>query len=523
MNESDIIKLSEAALTSLEQLLLTLANNIVVGLFIVVIVALTISAFISLTRVRWFYRREQTQLHKLERILKKLERQPIETVDELRDKLLLVFQRSNDTLVYKRIELVLKLAENGKLGRIQSVNGMIPPGKLIRQQSYFAHFVISVLLIIGLAGTLWAFEDILTNSGLSNAIEGNEIQLEKYTPAIENIYDGLKSAMLASLAGIIGSVILLYVKFNWVQPIQEHFFCHLEWITEIDLIPICSQFEKREPLEQALLNTTRKLDQVLGHSNSLAQQLNTFTEKTGEVVKWFDYVTNKDSSFYQASTQLFNAVATMGGNYDKLTNRIGELVTEHNKSIDKYEIYIKNLEATQQNFTASQNQLVADVGKIPESFQEAINTHAVTLQANNRYLETLNKLTKSLEAQQTDYTIHVKAAVDTMTISLGGINDAIVKLEDFTIAFNQQAQSLIPELTRLGVDPLLHQYVEELKNSLMHTQNEFMISIKQQQETMQQEINQIDSLKQIEQAVKEMHNLLKERPKSRFLSLFKRN
>jgi len=523
MNDFGIINFLDSTLTFLQQLFLTLSNNIVVGFFIFSIIVLTILAFIGLMRVRRFYKQEQTQLHKLEKVLEKLEQQPLKNIGELRSRLLLVFQKSSNTLVYERIEFVLKLAENGKLGRIQAAAETMPPRKLARQQSYFANFVISVLLIIGLAGTLLAFVNILTNSGLNSAIQGNEIRLEEYTPAIGSIYDGLKSAMLASLAGILGTILLLYIKFNWVQPVQERFLSHLDWITEIYLIPICSQFEKREQLEQILLHATKKLAQVVGHTNSLAKKLNAFTEKTGEVVKWFERVTNKNSPFYQASTQLFNAVETMGGNYDKLTNRIGELVTEHNKSVSRCETYITHLEETQKGFTYSQKQLVEDIGKIPAGFQEAITGHANTLQANRRYFKILEELTKRLEAQQTGYTDHVKDAAESMTASLAGVNKATAELEGFTIAFNKQAQTLIPELTKLGVDPLLHQYVEELKHNLIHTQNEFMASIKQQQETMQKEFNQQDSLKQIEQSVKEMHHLLKERQKSWFSSLLKRD
>ncbi|RKZ37269.1 MAG: hypothetical protein DRQ49_16510, partial [Gammaproteobacteria bacterium] len=354
MNDLDLTKLLETVLTFLEQLFLTLSNNIVVGAFIVIIMVLTILAFLSLMRVRWFYKREQTQLNKLERVLDKLEQQPIESVAELKNSLFLAFEKKSHTLVYERIRFVLKLAENGKLERIQAAAETMPPKKLARQQSYFAHFVISVLLIIGLAGTLWAFEDILTSSGLNSAIQGNEVKLEEYTPVIGRIYDGLKSAMLASLAGIIGTIILLYFKLNWVQPVQERFFSHLDWLTEFYLIPICSQFEKREQLEQTLLHATRKLAQVVGQTQSLAQKLNTFTEKTGKVVTLFENATNKDSSFYQASTRLSNAVETMGGNYDNVANHIGELVTAHNESVSRYEIYINNLKETQKGFTHSQ-------------------------------------------------------------------------------------------------------------------------------------------------------------------------
>ncbi|OAD18881.1 membrane protein, partial [Candidatus Thiomargarita nelsonii] len=398
-------------------------NNIIVGFFIFVIVVLTILAIIDLRRVRRIFNQEQTQLNQLERVLEKLEQQPIKTVEELRNKLLSA--KNSHTLVYERVQFVLKLAENGKLGHIQAAAETMPQKKFALHT--IAHFVISVLLIIGLAGILWAFEDI--------------------------IYGGLQSAKSASLAGILGTILLLFVKFNWVQPVQERFFSHLDWITEFYLIPICSQFEKREQLEQTLLHTTNKLAQVVGsienlsqdmqsnikHSNSLAQELNAFIEKTGEIVKGFEHVTNKDSPFYQASTQLFNAVEAMGGNYGELTNRINELVTAHNKSVSKYETYITRLEETQKGFTDSQNKLVEDVGKIPEVLQEAINGHADTLQANKRYLDKLGKLTESLETQQTDYTAHVKDAAKSMTASLEGVNKAIAQLEGFTIAFNKQA------------------------------------------------------------------------------------
>ncbi|MDM8561216.1 hypothetical protein [Candidatus Parabeggiatoa sp. HSG14] len=551
MNDLDITKLLESTLTFLEQLFLTLSNNIVVGFFIVVIMVLTVLALISLMRVRWFYQREQTQLNRLEMFLDKLDKleegqQRAKAVNEAKNHLLLAFEKSS-YLVYERIRFVLKLAESGKLGRIQAIAETMPPRKLARQQSYFAHFVISVLLIIGLAGTLWAFEDILASSGFNSAIQGGEIQLEKYTPVIGNIYEGLKSAMLASLAGIIGTIILLFVKFNGVQPVQERFFSHLDWITEFYLIPLCSQVE-HDQIDQSLFHTTEKLAQVVSgienishdmrsnvkHSNSLAQELNTFsdnlarklndfTEKTGDVVKLFGEATNKQSPFYQASTRLSDSVEITKGSYELLTNRIDNLVTEHNKSISRYEIYISQLQETQEGFTHSQQQLITKIDEIPGGFQNFIDDYGKTLGQTKSFIKILEDLVKHFENQQIDYTAHVRYAADSMITSLKGVNETTAELEGFTNAFNKQVQSLIPELTKLGVDPLLHQYVEELKNSLIHTQSEFMASIQQQQKAVQKEFNQMDSLKKIENSVEEMRDLLKERQKSWFSSFFKRN
>jgi hypothetical protein len=526
MNNLDLTKFLETILTSLKQPFLSLSDNIIVGFFISLIVVLTAFAFVGLMRVRWFYKREQKQLYQLEKVLETLEseQQPLKTIDELRNHHFFpIFHRNYRTLVYERIEFVLKLAANNKLGRLQTTAEKMPPKKLARQQSYFANFVISVLLIIGLAGTLWAFTDILANSQLSRAIEENEIKLEQYTPAISSIYGGLKSAMLASLAGILGTVLLLYVKLNWVQPVQERFFSHLDWITEIYLIPICGQFEKREQLEQSLLQVTHKLTQTVSQTHFLVQKLSAFMEKAGEIVEQFEQITNQNSPFYQASTQLFNAVETMGGNYAKLTQHINKLVTEHNNSLSQYKAHITNLEKTQKYFVRSQQLLVEDISKIPTEFQEVIDGHANTLQANKRYLDKLGELTKSLEFQQTNYSDHVTNATESMTASLAGLNEATSQLESFTTAFNKQAQLLIPELAKLGMEPLLRQYVEQLKNHLIETQNEFLASIKQQQETMQNEFNQNDAIRQIEQSVKEMHQLqLVKEKRSWFSSFFKR-
>lgn len=521
-----------------QSLLSQLSNYTVVGFFIFGIAVLTILALISLIRVRRFYWREQTQLRKLEPVLERLEQQRIDTVEQLRNQLFYhVFQRRSDTLVAQRIQFVLKLAENGKLGRIQAAAETMPPKKFARQQGYFAHFVISVLLIIGLAGTLWAFEDILINSGLTNAIQGNEIKIEQYTPAIKNIYDGLQSAMLASLAGIFGTVFLLFVKFNWVQPVQERFFSHLDWITEYYLIPICSQFEKRG-VEQTLLDATDKLVQVVDgiqnisndwqnhvkYFDSLAEELNTFAKTAGQLARWFNGATNEKSPFYRASTQLFTAVEAMGQNYNRLTDRIDELVTEHNKSVSRYETYLSHLEETQKGFTNSQQQLAADIHKIPDQFEKLVHDYALILQGNKHYIDKLAELTDSLETQQTNYTAEVRTAAKSMTASLKGVNEATAQLEGLTTAVKQQAQSLIPELVKLGVDPLLHQYVDELKNHLIGTQDEFIVMIQQQQERMLNEFNQMDSLKQIEQSVEEMRDLLKDRQKSwSFYKLFNRD
>jgi hypothetical protein len=526
------------SLETAQSLLAQLSNYTVVGFFIFGITVLTILALISLIRVRRFYWREQTQLGKLERVLEQLERQRIDTVEQLRNQLFYyVFQKRSDTLVSQRIQFVLKLAENGKLGRIQAAAETMPPKKFARQQGYFAHFVISVLLIIGLAGTLWAFEDILIHSGLTHAISGHDIKIEQYTPAIKNIYQGLQSAMLASLAGIFGTVFLLFVKFNWVQPVQQRFFSHLDWITEYYLIPICSQFEKREA-EQALLTATHKLVQVVDgiqnisydlqnnvkHSNSLAQELNAFAKMASQLASWFNYATDEKSPFYQASTQLFTAVEAMGQNYNRLTNRVDELVTEHNKSISRYETYLTHLQETQKVFTDSQLQLVADISKIPDQFEKLVDDYALILQMNNRSFTKLAELTDSLKIQQTNYTREVTEAAKSMTASLRGVNEATAQLEGLTTAVKQQAQSLIPQLAKLGVDPLLHQYVDELKNHLIRTQDEFIAMIQQQQQRMFNEFSHTDSLKQIEQSVKEMHDLLKDRQNSwSFSKLFNRD
>ena len=486
----------------------------VVDFFILCIVVLTTIALFSLMRVRWFYKREQKQLVALKEKLEELERQPLKTIHELKKGLL--YQKRTNSLVYKRVEFILKLAKSGKINRIQATADMMPPEKFTKQQSYFAHFVISVLLIIGLAGTLWAFEDILINSGLTNAIENGSINSEKYTPAIERIYEGLQSAMLASLAGIFGTIFLLLFKFNFVQPTQERFFSYLDWVTEFYLIPLCSQFEEHEQLGQILLQTTKKLSQAIEHAHVLAQKLSVFTSKTENIIKEFERITNKESHFYQASTQLFGATKGMGENYAQLSDRIGELVTEHTKSVSKYETYVNDLQKTQESFTASQNQLVTSIGKIPRKFEENVNDYTTVLGQVKTFTDTLKNLIERLESQQIHHSENVEQAAENMMFSLKKVNDATEQLEKFTMAVNQQAQLFIPELTKLNIDPLLHQYVEELKNSLEQTQQEFIKRVHLQQETMQKELNQIDSVKQIEQAIKEIHELLKQRNHSWF-------
>ena len=490
----------------------------VVYLFIFGIVILTILAFITLIRMLWFYKQEQTQLNQLEAVLEDLEQKSfkssIGTVDELKNQLRSKFQNSH-TLVSERMELVLKLAKSGKLELIQAASETMTPKKFSRQQGYWANFVISVLLIIGLAGTLFAFGEILSNSGLStSAID--------YTKAIDKIYSGLESAMSASIAGILGTIILLLFKFIWVLPAQERFFAQLDWVTEFYLIPICSKFERKK-VEDTLLDTVDLVTEIKNisenmkaNSSALAEKLNAFVKNTGTVFREFARATNQKSDFYQASNKLSDAVKVMAEDYGKLNKSLGNLVNEHKESVEQHKTYVDKLENTQQSFTVSQEQLAASVNKIPKKFEELVDDYAGILQANKQYNDKLSTLTANLETQQAHYTSGINDAATSMTASINGVTEATRQLEAFTNAFNTQAESVISELTNIGINPLLTEYAAELKDSLARTQKDFMASIQQQQKAMLAELNKMDSVENISSLVEEIRELLKNRESSWF-------
>jgi len=316
---------------------------------IVLIIALFISAVIIAIMIRKEYIKELANLNlllrKFARFTPPYDRENIyKTIDNVLD---------NGSVVHDRVSLLYSLLNNRNISiSLSEISELSISKKDSEFKSQFLNFSISVLLIIGLAGTFWAFRDVLSNSGISEAI--NSSDKTEYIKSISAIYNGFQHAFLASLSGIIGTVVLLALKFLFINPIREFFVYKLDWFTQTELIPCFTKPDDQETLIATIENfrdtfsdrmkdfdtsaniiktaSTEMKETVDGFSEKIGKTVDDFSKNVNGLTEFstqlsinfenFKKLTDENSFFYIASTRLFQAIKDAEEKYNTLGDNI---------------------------------------------------------------------------------------------------------------------------------------------------------------------------------------------------------
>jgi|GEM_PF-1221049 len=245
---------------------------------------------------------------------------------------------SKDSLVFERVNIVFRLGSKNIIPVLSEISELTISKKESDIKNRFANLVISVLLIIGLGGTFWAFRDILTNSELNQVISSDGgIDSTKYQQSINKIYGGFQYAFRASLLGIFGTVILVFVKFLYVSPIRSDFFNRLDLVTQVELIPL---FAKPRQSEAILLAVVTKLDavvadiQLISHNlhksttqaNNMGPVFAEFASTFKDAIQIFSDITSDKSPLFHTMNKLFDEVRKSEGRYEKLIDEVKESI-----------------------------------------------------------------------------------------------------------------------------------------------------------------------------------------------------
>lgn len=451
---------------------------------IAIIIILFIGAFFALLANLGGFARERYQLSILERLLSDIDRGLIRDTAVFYDT---VFSRlSQDTLVYERVDIIYSLSQRNLSPSLSDLSELTIAKKDAEFKTQLVNVVITVLLIIGLAGTFWAFREILTNSGISQALSNETLDIKVYKTALDKIYTGFQSAFLASLAGIMGTVLLLLFKFLVVNPGRESFFYQLDYVTQTKLIPLFAKPNQLDQVAEILTTTTTEFGQVVNQLRALSQEvkesvtdtknltlgLQFFSKQISELTESFKLATGEASPFYQAPQQLIHYFEQVSQNFNQLIQLHQDQLAH---SGTQSEQLLKNLGTAIEQFmegqTALSNKIIS---------KTMANSGAVTKE--------LQILVTELKQQQVDYLTEIQHLSQKTERSAFTMADATERLIEFLNLSNQQAQQTIAQLSEISLGGLA-QKVEE--KAVAHTQ------------AMLEQLKQMDSLKHIEQIMLE--------------------
>ncbi len=484
---------------------------------IMAIVVLFAGAVLGLLANLRNFRMERRQLKKLEQLLDDMKNGFLNDTNLFYKTALLHLNRN--TLVYERVAVVSDLMGNQNMAlNLSELSDLTIAREQAQFKNQLVNFVIAVLLIIGLAGTFWAFRDILTNSGISQAISNNSLNDELYKEAINKIYGGFQHAFLASLAGIMGTVCLLFIKYLWVNPLRENFFYQLDWVTQTRLMPL---FTKPNPVGQLLLDTATKFETAVIHIQSLSQdmkdnvahakglawELNQLSEKVRDIAVLFKDTTEEKSPFYKAASMLYDAVNQSQQHYEELGRGLEDLIEQNRNWMDQHHQQSEQLGSAQAEFARIHQQVHQYLVKIDAIFNKLIQQHLARTHVVSKELQSL---IAGLKNQQIDYTTEFEQLVRRINDSALVAAEATQQLNVFLDKVNEHTQETIPQLSQIGFSGFLRkvdEYGQTLEERLKEQTQEILI-----------QLNQVDSLKRIEQMLvdlpkndysKEMQELVK--------------
>lgn len=493
-----------------------------VMLSLIIIGILFTTAFFSLLLTRWDFINETKHLTLLKKVFEDwIHGSP--NPEAIRDRIYNLLMQNNElshTLVYERSKLVADLMVRRIVPDIGELSNLTLSKKEAELKHQLINFAIAVLLIIGLAGTFWAFKDILTSSGLNTLTYNDPKEFEQ---VISNIYNGFQYAFLASLAGITSTVFLLFFRFLLVNPIRESFFQQLDQVTQTLLIPLFIAPNRVSEIENALSNAAQQFQtlsqEVKTHLSAgceLAEDLNEFAQEIHNTTQLFGEVTAQNSPFFQAVQRLGDTVGHIQTRYEHLLEQLAHSSAQQAELLEQNRQYHNSTVLTQTTFIHTQQKLETYLDEINQSVQRQTQLVTETLeQHSQQFKHTLDGLAKhslstldqfpplitALTQQQMAYTVHFEQAIDKLATSIHVIQMATDRLNLFIQTVNQHSQQLLPKLDEMALYTFgkrLDVQTEKLSQQLESKQQAFLQQVAVDQQALLEKLEHTDTLRRIE-------------------------
>jgi hypothetical protein len=234
--------------------------------FLVVIAALCFGGILCLIRNYGRYALQRRYIHVVREFL---EMAPPSTQDEVPE----IEGVPPESIVGRRVAEIHRMRQTPARVNVGDLTNAAESEEDSRWPTTIPNVLISVLLILGLGGTLWSLQNMLGKTPeLSEQItrEGG-LNPETTGAFVKEVYQGFGDAFTASLSGIGGTILLLVGRTGVVNRIRDRFFSELDRLTTEVLIP---RFLPRELSQgEALLEAAAKLDHVVSGLGGLSKGL----------------------------------------------------------------------------------------------------------------------------------------------------------------------------------------------------------------------------------------------------------
>jgi len=300
----------------------------------------------------------------------------------------------------------------------------------------------SVFVSIGLLGTFL---------GITAGLLEFNVDASNITMSIEELLDGLKTAMFTSIAGIMLSIIFgLRIKIFTKEPDS------LEYLELVRMNENLSAFTDSfsTTYHQAIVEA---LQDTLGKFNNI------FVEYIDQLVESnFDKLTTSIDNLTQWQSDYKQEIIDIKEAY-------GQLVERHTNFVDNTQIWVNQLD----QIAGQSSQLKKIVDEFNEAFKDNGNLSKIVLQLNEAS-QNLNSTSNTLK-NQTDKLNNTQDNIDNWAEQLAYVSDATAQITDHLNTIKGHRLTDLQELDKKFVenigrslasfDELIKKYVELLKKS----------------------------------------------------------
>jgi hypothetical protein len=194
----------------------------------------------------------------------------------------------------------------------------------------WANTLLSLLLIAGLAGTLFAFKDALgepPNTGKNGGII-NVDAIQKYTIGV---YSGIRGAFLPSVVGILSTILLYFYRGVCVQPKRDLFFVELENFGH----RLARAANSTPPTnELALIAASQKISDAATKIEAAASEVKSAFQGAAEIgLKLNEATKNLQAAATQLEPSATSFLKAFDGSKSPVAMRLGTLAT----AIERFE------------------------------------------------------------------------------------------------------------------------------------------------------------------------------------------
>lgn len=286
--------------------------------------------------------------------------------------------------------------------------------------SAFLRFSVGVVLMLGLAGTFVAFGELVSESGVGEAVmsDGETASVLRLEESIPKIVGHLNLAFVASIFGVLGSVVLQFLNTVFVQPNRARFYGVVErffWLSPAERSPFEVEDEVEEEngevssttgnqalrevfeaisgslaqavgsisgvsdlLAAAEKSTPKKLGVTIGELrdvvSALPERFETLVEAAGQTRRSVDEISTKASSAIDLAIGRFDqrqgeALAQMAAYKNDLLTKIEENDTRlRNEFSAKVNDVVANFVNVRSSWEESAGRLIEAIGKDRETY-----------------------------------------------------------------------------------------------------------------------------------------------------------